>query len=102
MESTRTNGSRKHRAAATRNGSARRKIKHSPRPVEPDAYTLELEQQLEQLLGGLRAANAGKLGVRIPTDGRSDLSGQVARAFNELVARGEDVTKEIERISDVV
>jgi HAMP domain-containing protein/signal transduction histidine kinase/CheY-like chemotaxis protein len=102
MESTRTNGSRKHRAAASRNGSGRRKIKHSPRPAAPDSYTLELEQQLEQLLDGLRAANAGKLDVRIPTDGMSDLSSQVARAFNELVARGEDVTKEIERISDVV
>jgi len=102
MESVRSNRTRKHRAGDSRNGGTKRKLKHSPRPAEPDAYTVELEHQLEQLLGGLRAANAGKLDVRIPTEGRSDLPSQVARAFNELVERGQEVTKEIERISDVV
>jgi methyl-accepting chemotaxis protein len=102
MESVRSNGTRKQRTVASRNGAAKRKIKQSPRPADPDAYTIELEQQLEQLLKGLRAASAGKLDVRIPTDGRSDLPSQVARAFNELVERGHDVTKEIERINDVV
>src|SRR5205807_8963794 len=57
------------------------------RSVEPDSYTLYLEEQLEILYDALDAAKEGDFSVRAPVSGGDHITAQVARVFNGLVER---------------
>ncbi len=59
------------------------------------------EKTLRQLLAGLRAANAGDFDLRLE-EGQGGLSGQLAKAFNDLADRRSALTDELQRVAHVV
>ena len=61
----------------------------------------DAEPRLRALLEALKAVTAGDFSVRLST-ARNGLVGEIAEAFNDLVAVNEKVTKEIMRVSQVV
>jgi HAMP domain-containing protein/signal transduction histidine kinase/CheY-like chemotaxis protein len=87
------------RAAARQN---RRPPSLPARPARPDPYTLYLEQHLDDLLGVLRAANDGDLGVRMAQTPGDELRNELARSANDLVARGHSISREVIRICTVL
>src|SRR3990172_9101932 len=54
-----------------------------------------------QLLKALRSYRKGDFSVRLPTD-LDGIDGEIAEAFNDVVEMNESITKEFERISNVV
>jgi hypothetical protein len=56
---------------------------------------------VRELLDALKAAKAGDFSVRLPAR-RSGLMGQVATAFNDLVAGNARMAKELQRVGRVV
>jgi hypothetical protein len=54
-----------------------------------------------QLLAALRAFRRGDFSVRLPTD-LSGLDGELAEAFNDAVNLNDQISKEFERLGDVV
>src|SRR6266508_2343974 len=59
------------------------------------------EATLRQLLAGLRAANAGDFDLRLQ-EGQGGLSGELAKAFNDLADRRSSLTDELQRVAHVV
>src|SRR5215471_4529613 len=71
----------------------------SPRPRR-DAYVEHVEERLRMLRDGLRAARQGDLSVRLPTNGGDEgVFGEVALAFNSLIAQNEALVGELDRVS---
>src|SRR5260370_6936295 len=60
------------------------------------------EARLKQLLEALTAAQHGEFDVRLPFTRGSGLMAEIARAFNQVVARNESLTTEIVRLERVV
>ena len=54
-----------------------------------------------QLLGALRAFRKGDFSVRLPI-GLTGIDGEIAEAFNDVVELNERMTKEFERLGDMV
>ncbi|TMB33363.1 MAG: HAMP domain-containing protein, partial [Deltaproteobacteria bacterium] len=60
------------------------------------------EARLRQLLGALTAAQRGEFEVRLPFTRGSGLMAEIARTFNDVVARNQGLTSEIVRLERVV
>src|SRR3954467_9236649 len=65
---------------------------HSQAPVSLDRH---------QLLAALRAFRKGDFSVRLPI-GLTGIDGEIGEAFNDVVELNERLTKEFERLGDVV
>ncbi|HYF23315.1 MAG TPA: hypothetical protein VD929_07950, partial [Caulobacteraceae bacterium] len=61
----------------------------------------EASLENRQLLAALRAFRRGDFSVRLPRD-LTGVDGEIAEAFNEVVELNERMTKEFERLGDVV
>jgi HAMP domain-containing protein/signal transduction histidine kinase/DNA-binding response OmpR family regulator len=85
-------GSRKTRRAAAGHRSASREVQGE------DGNTAQLNELLEALL----SASEGDFEVRLPFTAGSSVISQIARAFNDVIARSQAVTDEIVRIERVV
>ena len=59
------------------------------------------EPTLRQLLAALRAANAGDFDLRLP-EGQGGLSGELAKAYNDLADRRSNFAEEIQRVARVI
>ena len=59
------------------------------------------EATVRQLLAALRAANAGDFDLRLP-EGQGGLSGELAKAYNDLADRRSNFAEELQRVSRVV
>ncbi|RAK63048.1 HAMP domain-containing protein [Phenylobacterium kunshanense] len=78
--------------AATAVAAKRAKAPRAPRP-EPEIDTAEL-------LAALRAFRRGDFSVRLPR--ASGLAGEIAEAFNDVVEQNDRMTREFERLGEVV
>jgi CheY-like chemotaxis protein len=58
-------------------------------------------ERLEELVRALRAFAAGDFSIRVPGDGRGPLA-EIARAYNDAVARADTLGHEFERLAAVV
>ena len=60
------------------------------------------EARLRHLLEALAAARAGEFAVRLPFTRGASLMAEIARTFNQVVARNEALTSELARLERVV
>ncbi|MEA2499145.1 MAG: hypothetical protein QOH26_1550, partial [Actinomycetota bacterium] len=60
------------------------------------------EPMLLDLLAAIRSANDGDFSAKLPVRKRDGLVGEVAAAFNELVDKSNQMTKELVRVSTVI
>jgi HAMP domain-containing protein/signal transduction histidine kinase/CheY-like chemotaxis protein len=79
---------------------------HRPRlegPHRGRSREEHLDARLVSLRDALRAVRQGDLSVRLPTeDGSGEILGEIAQAFNALVAQHETFVVELERVGHVV
>jgi HAMP domain-containing protein/signal transduction histidine kinase/CheY-like chemotaxis protein len=71
------------------------------RAAAPRAGTVEPKLDDRQLLAALKAFRRGDFSVRLPRD-LTGVDGEIADAFNDVVEMNDRMTKEFERLGDVV
>src|SRR4051794_24215997 len=74
-----------------------RMAKAATASLTPSSATLDRHQ----LLAALRAFRKGDFSVRLPI-GLTGIDGEIGDAFNDVVELNESLTKELERLGDVV
>jgi HAMP domain-containing protein/CheY-like chemotaxis protein/signal transduction histidine kinase len=88
------------------NGSARAASQTAVAPVADRGSARSVEDKitpadLRELLAGLRDLRDGDFGVRL-SESTHPLMSDIAHAFNDVASRNERMTRELERISDIV
>ena len=78
----------------------RSRAKRSADRTSPKNGNLD-EAALRQLLAALRAASAGDFDLRLP-EGQGGLSGELAKAFNDLAERRSSLVDELQNVARVV
>jgi HAMP domain-containing protein/signal transduction histidine kinase/CheY-like chemotaxis protein len=82
---------------AERNAGARKVSARAPKPAADAAQTANVRQ----LLAALKAFRRGDFSVRLPHD-LSSVEGELADVFNEVVELNDRMTREFERLGEVV